>query len=208
MEEEGKHVSGFRYMYCRRQTEEIVSMISILGSTQNRFQITYARQHHVLRLCELLARSYFITTISCWNRSSFLPVACLTAGEDAEVPVGDVYIIAEMPLIGSTRLQQYFNLLLEEEQKQQVSIYCMWTSEGKIFQSRYFYRHQNNYSLHQGAMCSSHIYHPVYLIFFCFRHISRRFNVNKNTGRKFFYHFKIHETVFLLRGDNFVIFWG
>ena len=35
------------------------------------------------------------------------------------------------------------------------------TSEGKIFQSRYFYRHQNNYSLHQGAMCSSHIYHPV-----------------------------------------------
>ena len=44
------------------------------------------------------------------------------------------------------------------------------TSGSKKVQSRYFYRHQNNYSLHQGAMCSSHIYHPVYLIFFCFRH--------------------------------------
>ena len=39
-------------------------------------------------------------------------------------------------------------------------------SEAKKVQSRYFYRHQNNYSLHQGAMCSSHIYHPVYFTFF------------------------------------------
>ena len=38
--------------------------------------------------------------------------------------------------------------------------------------------------------------------------ISRRFNVNKNTGRNFFTTSKYHETVFWLRGDNFVIFGG
>ena len=64
------------------------------------------------------------------------------------------------------------------------------SSEGKKVQSRYFYRHQNNYSLHQGAMCSSHIYHPVYLIFFCFRH-GKNITIHlwKIYCVQFFYHF-------------------